>query len=106
MGFLRVFRSVSIFLLGALACAQSSSPITGIVVDANHALVPRASVRLLSPDAKEVTRTLSDQRGRFTFDQACSGCSIEIQLEGFETKKESLPLAQQEIVLPVAPVRE
>jgi vitamin B12 transporter len=107
MRFTQSFRAVTLlFIFGALAWAQAPSQISGVVIDANHAVIPRASVRLVSADAKEVARTLSDQRGRFTFEQACSGCLVEVQLEGFETKKTPLPLSQPEIELAVAPVRE
>ena len=103
----QIFRiAASSLILGALTWAQPALQISGVVIDANHAVIPRASVRLLSSDAKEVAHTLSDQRGRFTFEQACGGCSVEVQLEGFETKKASLPLSPPEIELAVAPVRE
>src|SRR3954465_4017153 len=107
---MRFSRSVSFVLavifLG-LSWAQLSGQVSGTVVDPNRASIPRATVRLLSVDSREIAHALSDQQGKFSFSQPCSnGCSIEVQLAGFETQKASLPLENSEIRLELAPVRE
>jgi vitamin B12 transporter len=108
MPFSRIFQiGILSSFLCASAWAQAQSQISGMVVDPRHEAVPRSTVQLLAADGIEIARTLSDQQGKFSFQQRCdSGCSVEIELEGFETKKVSLPLAQPEITLTVAPVRE
>jgi vitamin B12 transporter len=93
-------------ILGALSLAQTNSTISGIVRDPNHAFIPRATVRL-SANTVELARTLTDQQGRFRFAQTCSaGCSVEIQLSGFQAKRVAVPLVDQEIQLDVARIRE
>ena len=93
-------------ILGALSLAQTNSTISGIVRDPNHAFIPRATVRL-SANTVELARTLTDQQGRFRFAQTCSaGCSVEIQLSGFQAKRVAVPLVDQEIQLDVARIQE
>ncbi|HEY6183467.1 MAG TPA: TonB-dependent receptor plug domain-containing protein [Terriglobales bacterium] len=105
---MRFSRSVS-FIFAGILCGISSAQtaqISGTVVDPNRAAIPRATVRLLS-GSKEIGHTLSDQQGKFSFPQACnSGCSVEVQLAGFEDKTVPVPLTNPEIKLELAPVQE
>src|SRR2546430_12223680 len=67
--------------------AQTSQTITGTVTDPDHAAVPAASVRLLSPNGAQVAHTLTDQQGQFSFQQPCNACLVEIQLTGSLTQR-------------------
>ncbi|HEY1265432.1 MAG TPA: TonB-dependent receptor [Terriglobales bacterium] len=98
--------SAKFFLTGIFLASPALAQIAGSLVDPHHSAVPRATVRLLSPEANEISHTLSDPQGKFNFSQACPGCSLEIQLEGFETRNVPLPLENPEIVLVLAPVHE
>ena len=77
------------------------------MVDPNGATIPRATVRLLSGDSKEVAHILSDQMGKFAFSQSCNDrCVVEVLLPGFEVKKVPVPLTDAEIKLDLAPIQE
>jgi outer membrane cobalamin receptor len=96
-----------VLLLSFHTFAQTQQRTGGVVVDPDHAAVPEASVRLLSPDGAELAHSFTDQQGQFSFQQACKGaCSIEVQLTGFVTQR--VPVSRQElhIQLQVAPVEE
>jgi len=102
-----IVRVLWVFLTIAPAFAQDADRISGAVVDPDHAAISRAMVTLLAPDGAELARTLTDRQGRFTFQKKCSaGCSVEIQLTGFQTRKLATPLPQPNIELAVAPVQE
>jgi outer membrane cobalamin receptor len=85
---------------------QASPSISGTVFDPDHAAVPDASVRLLSPSGAELGHTLTDQQGTFSFHRQCSGCSVEVALTGFLTSRQPASTAPLEIKLRVAPVQE
>ncbi|MGH9515503.1 MAG: TonB-dependent receptor [Terriglobales bacterium] len=100
-----VIWAVLLFSLNTFICAQSPDLVTGTVVDPDHAAVPEAVVRLLAADGRELAHALSDPQGRFSFQQACAGCWLEIQLPGFKTER--VPARQyQQIELPLAAVEE
>jgi vitamin B12 transporter len=94
-------------LIVAWGWAQAPGSVSGVVLDPSHARLARAVVRLLSAEGIEIGHTLTDQQGRFSFRQSCeTGCFVEIQLSGFQSKKLRTPLEQREIELSLAPVRE
>jgi vitamin B12 transporter len=86
--------------------AQSSEPIHGVVVDPSHAAIPKASVRLIAGDGTEAAHTITDQQGRFSFQQHCDSCSLEVQLTGFRTTRVPASAETREIELQLAPVEE
>src|SRR5438093_906529 len=95
------------FLISAWGWAQAPGSVSGIVLEPSHARLARAVVRLFSAEGVEIGRMLTDQQGRFSFQQACeTGCFVEVQLSGFQSKKLRTPLKQQEVELSLAPVRE
>ncbi|HWY71070.1 MAG TPA: TonB-dependent receptor [Terriglobales bacterium] len=99
--------SICTCVLVVSLAAQVSNQISGQVVDPDHAAIPRATVRLLSPDRLETARVLTDQQGRFAFQQTCQGtCVVEVQLTGFQTRQLHTPLNTQEIQLGLAPIQE
>src|SRR5579864_8865272 len=77
----------SLLLTSSILFAQSSEPIHGVVVDPSHAAVPKASVHLIAANGTEAAHTITDQQGRFSFQQHCESCSIEVQLTGFRTTR-------------------
>jgi vitamin B12 transporter len=102
-----VFRCLaSILLASSILFAQTSEPIHGVVVDPSHAAVPKASVRLIAADGNEAAHTVTDQQGRFSFQQKCVNCSLEVQLTGFRSKRVPASAKTREIELQVAPVEE
>ncbi len=85
--------------------AEVTGKVSGIILDPDHAAVPRATVRLLKPNGAEVERTLSDSQGRFEFRQQCaSECTVEVRLTGFKATK--APADKKVLVLALAPVEE
>jgi len=102
-----IFLYLASLLLGSsVLSAQSSAPIRGVVLDPSHAAVPKAPVRLMAADGTEAAHTITDQQGRFSFQQHCDTCSIEVQLTGFRTTRVPASAKTQEIGLQVAPVEE
>lgn len=97
---------VWIVFFATRAYSQSPAKISGVVVDPDQAAVPDVSIRLVSKDGAEIAHTLSDQEGRFAFQQHCNSCSLEIQLTGFRAQHVSASSAEQRIELKVAPVEE
>ncbi|MCI0355245.1 MAG: TonB-dependent receptor [Acidobacteria bacterium] len=78
------------------------------MLDPTRAALPRATVRLLASDGKEVRRGLTDQQGRFRFTElAGDAYTVEASLTGFETlTTKARPGEAAELVLALAPVRE
>jgi vitamin B12 transporter len=102
-----VFSALILFSISSLVYGQSGQLISGLVLDPDHAAVPKASVLLLAADGSEQAHTLTDQQGHFSFSQRCNGsCSIEIHLTGFLTQRVAAPHGDQQIELHVAPVEE
>src|SRR5436190_11716156 len=98
------FSGILLCVLTLIAWAQERK-IAGIVLDPDHAAIPRASVRLLKPNGIEVERTLTDSLGHFEFRRTCPGdCSLEVRITGFQTQTQ--PADQKVIVLGLAPVQE
>ena len=98
--------AVFLFSTTAVFYAQSLEVIRGVVVDPDHAAVPEASVRLLGADGSELARTFTDRQGRFSFRQSCPGCSVEVQLTGFQTQRVTVSTEAPVIQLQVAPIAE
>ena len=98
--------AVLLFSQSALLYSQSSDAIRGVVVDPDQAAVPKAFVRLVASDGTETAHTLTDQQGRFSFQQRCAGCSLEVELTGFRTKRVPASRETQQIELQLAPVQE
>ena len=98
--------AVFLFSVTAVFHAQSPEAIRGVVVDPDHAAIPKATVRLVAPDGSELARTLTDQQGRFSFGQNCPDCSLLVQLTGFQIRH--LPASSEATViqLEVAPIEE
>jgi vitamin B12 transporter len=90
----------------AFLFSQSSQTIHGSVEDPDQAAVPKAFVRLLASDGTETAHTLTDQQGRFSFQQRCADCSLEVELTGFKTKRVPVSREAVGIQLQLAPVRE
>lgn len=100
-------RAVLLFSINTFTYAQSPEAISGTVVDPDHAAVPKASVRLLTRDGRELAHTLTDLEGHFSFRQPCSGaCTIEAQLVGFRTQRVPASSKSQVIELQLAPVED
>jgi vitamin B12 transporter len=95
-----------LFSINIFVYAQLPEQIRGVVVDPDRAALPRASVRLLAPDGKELGHTLTDLQGQFSFGQQCDGCSLEIQLTGFRTERVPASHEQREIKLRLTAVEE
>src|SRR5215831_10566075 len=98
--------AIFLFLVTAAFRAQSPEPIRGVVVDPDHAAIPKATVRLLAPGGSELARTLTDQQGKFSFRQNCSDCSLEVQLTGFQIRHLPALSEARVIQLEVAPIEE
>src|SRR5437763_13855376 len=99
--------AICLCVFAASLPAQVANDISGQVVDPDHARIPRATVRLLLADGSEIAQVLTDQQGRFRFQQACPGsCMVEVQLTGFRTKQLPTPLDTHEIQLELAPIEE
>jgi outer membrane cobalamin receptor len=90
----------------AQARDAQSSRVTGVVVDAQGAAMPRAIVRLLDAQQRTVRTSVADARGHFTIDAGdCSGCRVEASLTGF-VPASATAAADVTLTLGVAPVRE
>jgi vitamin B12 transporter len=98
--------AVLLFSTCTFIYAQSPDVISGRVTDPDHAAIPKASVRLLSPDGIELAHGLTDMQGRYSFERQCNDCSLEIQLTGFRTERVPVSRENREIELRVAPVEE
>ncbi len=73
---------ILVLLLPILLWAQSSPGIlSGTVLDSNRAVLPRATVRLISLAGVEIRRTLTDREGRFRFDNLAAD-SYTVELHG------------------------
>jgi len=96
--------AVFLFCISSVLYAQSHEPIAGTILDPDHAAVPQASVRLLAANGTELAHTLTDEQGQFSFSQTCTGCMLEVQLLGFQTKRVSGET--KTIELQVAPIEE
>ena len=106
-----MFRTAGICLfvcLFSLSLWSQSTTVSGTVRDGTHALLPRATVRLLAPDGSELSRSLTDSRGRFRFNALGEATyTIEASLTGFQTTAiTARPGEDIELLLPLAPVRE
>ncbi len=95
-------------LVPSLWAQVSPAFITGTVLDPSHAVLPRATVRLLTTAGVEVVRSLTDSQGSFRFKKLQPETYlVEASLTGFETKTlPAKPGTHLEIVLSLAPVRE
>jgi vitamin B12 transporter len=101
-----LFVSAVLFFSVNLVYSQSRDSIQGIVVDPDRAAVPLASVRLLDAEGTERGHTVTDQQGRFTFQQSCDNCSLEVRLTGFRTVLIRASAESHVIELQMAPVQE
>ncbi|MCI0403737.1 MAG: TonB-dependent receptor [Acidobacteria bacterium] len=105
-------RLLCAFLISLLASlsllSQTSTGISGVVLDPRRNALPRATVRLLDASGAEVARALTDSQGRFRFEHPCDAtCTLSAELVGFRTTKASVTHgADTELVLPLAPVYE
>ena len=100
---------ILVLLLPILLWAQSSPGIlSGTVLDSSRAVLPRATVRLISLAGVEIRRTLTDREGRFRFDNlAADTYTVESSLTGFESRSiTARPGSEIQVVLAIAPVRE
>ncbi|HKZ01513.1 MAG TPA: carboxypeptidase regulatory-like domain-containing protein, partial [Pyrinomonadaceae bacterium] len=91
-----------------LSLWSQSDTVSGTVRDASNALLPRATVRILTWGGTELSRSLTDSRGRFSFTGLNeSSYRIEASLTGFQTADiTARPGEDVELLLPLAPVRE
>jgi hypothetical protein len=87
----RSFLIVSICLLILLPAAVAQTfrgQMTGIVVDAQGAVIPNAPVRLNDPATDATLDTVSNAAGEFTFPQLPPGAyNLIVTVSGFETKE-------------------
>ncbi|HYO99822.1 MAG TPA: carboxypeptidase-like regulatory domain-containing protein, partial [Pyrinomonadaceae bacterium] len=91
-------------LLAAPAFAQTHrASIRGTVVDPNKALVPGATVRVISRATNETRTTTSDAEGEYAVSALTPGAyRVEIEAGGFETKRQEVTLqVNQELRLDV-----
>lgn len=97
---------VVLLLLAGPSTAVAQQPaIAGQVVDTQDGAIPRVFVRLLDAAGTLRAAALTDDRGRFTFDQRCEGCRIQAALTGFLTATVPAGPAPR-LVLEPAPVQE
>src|SRR3990172_3836613 len=87
---------------------SQTGTVSGTVLDASHALLPRATVRILTWEGNELSRSLTDSRGGSRFASLDeSNYTIEASLTGFQTAAVTVrPGEDVELLLPLAPVRE
>jgi len=92
----------------SLSLWSQSDTVSGTVRDASNALLPRATVRILTWGGNEFSRSLTDSHGRFRFAGLGEGSyTIEASLTGFQTVAIiARPGEDIELLLPLAPVRE
>src|SRR3990172_7557517 len=92
----------------SLSLWSQSDTVSGTVRDASNALLPRATVRILTWGGNEFSRSLTDSHGRFRFAGLGEGSyTIEASLTGFQTVAIiARPGEDIELLLPLVPVRE
>ncbi len=87
----------------SLARAQGAGVVSGTVKDPSGAVVPGASVALLSPQGAIAASELSDERGRFTFNSVRSGSFVLVaQARGFAPRRIALKVQRAALELEVA----
>src|SRR6185437_4620982 len=88
--------------------AQSSSVISGTVVDSSQSVLPLATVRLVDKTGTEVRQELTNSEGRFRFEGLAAGSyQVEASLTGFRSTTVATGTgSESRILLEVAPVRE
>lgn len=106
-----MLRKFGVFAVASLFClplaARSASTISGQIIDPTHVPVVRANVLLLAPDHHKLVQTLTDEEGHFVFHESCpTGCTVEVQLTGFDTTQVAVANLGQPVELRLAPVRE
>ncbi len=87
---------------------SQTDTLSGTVMDATQAVLPRATVRVLTESGTEISRTLTDTQGRFQFDGLSQTMyTLEVSLIGFEKWGRSVrPGKLANLILLLAPVRE
>jgi hypothetical protein len=86
-------RSLALFVVVVLvsfsAFAQTfRGTLTGVVVDAQGAVIPNASVQLKSPSTDAIQEGKSNRAGEFTFPELAPGIyQLTVTFPGFQTKK-------------------
>src|SRR6185437_13075858 len=66
--------------------AQSSSVISGTVVDSSQSVLPLATVRVLDTTGNQVAQELTNSEGRFRFEGLAAGSyQVEASLTGFRS---------------------
>ena len=93
-----VFTSLALCLFSAVALAQSSSAVTGIVTDPTGAVVNGADVKLTDTKTGQELTTKTDDQGVYLFSKVApgTGYTLTFTATGFET------LALTNVVLGVA----
>ena len=88
--------------------AQSSSVISGTVVDSSQSVLPLATVRVLDTTGNQVAQELTNSEGRFRFEGLAAGSyQVEASLTGFRSTTVATGTgSESRILLEVAPVRE
>ncbi len=95
----------SLILWSTTVAAQP--PISGRVVDATGEAIPRVPVTLSRADGTTVAVAVADDRGRFTFAQACPACVVSAALPGFQPAATAVnTTADLRLTLALAPIRE
>ena len=101
-----IFQFFLLFMMSTVVV--NAATLQGTVQDPKGAKIPDASVRLISPQGKEIAHTLTDDQGRFRFQGVAVGMyTIEVSSAGFETSaRKAKPGQELQVVLPLAPIHE
>src|SRR5689334_11541731 len=94
-------------LMLMLRGVEAASAVTGTIVDTTGRSVPRAFVRALDAQGREVASAFADDAGHFDLDVSdAQACRIEVTLTGFETASTPCTVAPLRVVVAVAPIHE
>jgi len=85
---------VSLFLVPLLAAQTGYGVIAGVVIDTSGATLPGATVTLTGSDRGDQRRTVTNDRGQFTFAGLQGGqYTLEVSLSGFAVVRRVLMIA-------------
>jgi carboxypeptidase family protein len=86
LGLLRLFFIVSIFPTAALAQANYTAQVRGVVQDTTNAVVPRATVTITNDGTQVPDKTTTDEMGRYIFNGlAPASYTMKVEVSGFKT---------------------
>jgi vitamin B12 transporter len=94
------------FVVAGASPASAQDAVSGSVVDRDGAALPRARVRLIDGNGKEMAQGFADARGAFRFERGCGGCRVEASLPGFLSTSAAASTTPVRLTLEIGAIRE